>query len=461
MTQSSHPFHGNQDPRASFQHVQRRIGEKISDYSQYDFSQKQSRAFNVFFDLAQEFDPLEDLLTLAVLILRSMFKVHSEIYVLNHKAILNRYGCSTGPECTIPCMETKDLPLTDGPFEHEGRHCIPIRGKKVDKELLPITPVGETLGLLTLLPEKPLTPKERLFFEKFANRVGYQLHNRLLSFKHREHLAFIKSLVHDIGHNVIVPNMYFKLLFRQLDGKMEAMRQAIDELQETSVSSPAVTKVDYIQNRMDEQYQEVYRHFQQTSLFLETLLRQSHFEKGRYVLHKSVVQLHERIIAPQLERFQSRFDEKGIAVLQECSQDAPLPPLRVTADVGLVSQVLANLLSNAVKYTRPAPATSPLFTAGQTSRYLCIRITRIPDHFGTGHDAAKVCVITSGPFISPDDAPHLFDSDFRGKDVGTEYGTGHGLFFAREISRLHGGDAGYEQHSMGNCFYFILPCAED
>ncbi len=465
MNYSTPPFRNSLELQQVFSHVQQRIQDKLEDYAAYDFTQKQSRAFNVFFDLAQEFDALEDLLTLAVLIIHSMFKIHAEIYILDQKATLQRYGCSTGAKCVIPLMSTEDLPLTAGPFKHEGRYCIPIRGKKVDKELLPITPVGETLGVLALHPDKPLDAKYQLFFEKFTNRVGYQLHNRLLAFKHREHLEFIKSLVHDIGHNVIVPNMYFKLLFRQLDSKMKAMRTALGDLMETSMSSPILTQLDYIQHRMDEQYQEVYRHFQQTSLFLETLLRQSHFEKGRYVLHKSVVNLRERIITPQLERFKSRFDEKDITVLPFCGPDSEHETeageaMLVTADVGLISQVLANLFSNAVKYTRPHDEPSGGSTGGLPRKYLCCAVSRLEDHFGEGLDAAKISVITSGPPIQPEDAPRLFDPDFRGRDVGREYGTGHGLFFAREISLLHEGAAGYETHPLGNCFFVLLPCEQ-
>ncbi|UZP65887.1 ATP-binding protein [Desulfovibrio mangrovi] len=459
MSQQISPFRSSQELEETFALVQQRIAQKLLDYKAYDFSKKQTCAFNVFFDLAQEFDALEDLLTLAVLIIRSMFDVHAEIYVLNSRSVLLRYGCSTGASCAIPVMNTEGLPLTDGPFWQDKRYCIPIRGKKIDQDLLPITPVGETLGLLVLHPEPDITEKDAFFFEKYANRVGYQLHNRMLAFKHREHLEFIKNLVHDIGHNVIVPNMYFKLLFRQLDGKMKAMRHAISDLMETSISSPTLAQLDYIQHRMDEQYNEVFRHFQQTSLFLETLLRQSHFEKGRYVLHKSVVNLNDRIITPQLERFKARFDEKDIKLIPYCEGSGTFDDsILVTADVGLVSQVLANLFSNAVKYTRPTPHDEAAPNGEKSGKYLCYGVTLLPDHFGKGCCGARVNVITSGPYINAEDAPQLFKADFRGRDVGSEYGTGHGLFFAKEISRLHGGDAGYEAHPMGNCFYFTLPC---
>ncbi len=518
MSQRS-PFRNQSSLPESFAHVQRRIAEKIADYKAYQFSGNQSRAFNVFFDLAQEFDPVEDLLTLAVLILRSMCNTDAEVYMLTPDADLERYCCSTGPDCALPLLDTTILDLTDGPFFYEGCYCIPIRGKKAEKDLLPIPPIGETLGLLVLHPHRRISPKRKLFFEKFANRMGYQLHNRLLAFRHREHLRFIKSLVHDIGHNVIGPNMHFKLLFRQLGGKILGMRQELEELHARTEWTGELSRLDYLQRRMDEQYQEVYSHFQQTSLFLETLLRQSHFEKGRYVLHKTMVRLHERIILPQLERYLPRFEEKGIAVLPlppaflptrapeqhaakadfpgsampETARPSQVPPLPATssqgatpssappasggtpdqppspcqtalyaaADVGLTSQVLANLLSNAVKYTRSAPPESPARALKLPEKFFLWSATHLPDYFGPGRDAARVDMISSGPHIAEEDAPQLFHAEFRGQNVGREYGTGHGLFFAQEISRLHGGDAGYEPHPLGNCFYVILPCSEN
>jgi signal transduction histidine kinase len=70
-----------------------------------------------------------------------------------------------------------------------------------------------------------------------------------------------------------------------------------------------------------------------------------------------------------------------------------------------------------------------------------------------------VDVFTTGPAIGASDVPNLFTADFRGNNTDHEYGTGHGLFFVREIVDLHDGETGYEPWPDGNNFYFILPCA--
>ena len=69
-----------------------------------------------------------------------------------------------------------------------------------------------------------LSEQDRFFFERYASRFGYQLHNRILGNKNREHLQFIRNLVGDIGHNVIVPNIYFKLYYKRLRSKIDLLK---------------------------------------------------------------------------------------------------------------------------------------------------------------------------------------------------------------------------------------------
>ena len=450
-TSSPSPFQSGSDLEEKFNKILSRIDEKIDDYDSYALSLLETRSFNVFFDLAQEFDSIESLLTVAVLIVNKFWKIETEAYLVTSQGTFERFCCSSGASCRAAQISMEDIP-TDTPSTRDNACCIPIRGKEVDNDLLPLLPVNGALGMLVLRNQATLTEHQQLFFQKYANRIGYQLHNRLLYLKHKEHLTFIRTLVHDIGHNVIAPNLYFKLLFKQLDGKMQAMRDALEEQIQISPCAEAIQQLDYIQQRMDEQYTEVYRHFQQTSMFLETLLRQSHFDEGHYVLHKSVVNVYKRIVGPQLERYQTRLEEKGI-VVNPPSVTKVQDELLVTADVGLISQVIANLLSNAVKYTREAAE-----LGGAPTKYLRCSIKRLPHHFGSGSDGGLIEIFTTGEAISAEDAPCLFNPDFRGHNVGREYGTGHGLFFVREIVELHGGQVGHEAWVNGNSFYFILPC---
>ena len=74
-----------------------------------------------------------------------------------------------------------------------------------------------------------------------------------------------------------------------------------------------------------------------------------------------------------------------------------------------------------------------------------------------GRDGIKLNVFTSGPAIPPETAAHLFEEGVRGENASGEYGTGHGLYFIREVVRLHGGVEGYEATDLGNNFFFVLP----
>lgn len=437
---------------AGYASVAERIGAKVSDYGSYGFSPRQTCALNVFFDLAQEFDSLEDLYSLAVLVLKQFFDLEAELYTLDPSGSLVRRSPDLGPTTATPPLPGE---LAEQPAFRDGEYRIPVRGRSAERSSLPVTPVGDALGMLVVHPRQPLTDHQILYLQKYANRVGFQLHNKLMFFKNREHIRFIRSLVHDIGHNVIVPNMYFKLLFRQLEGKIQSMSQVRETLlhgdcSSTNVLAEAMHQLGYLHERLEEQYSEIYRHFQQSSMFLETLLRQSHFDQGHYVLQKSHIDLLQRVVLPQVERFKGRLEEKGVKVCMPLYDDDT--PRLVLADTGLISQVIANLLSNAVKYTRPDP--------DDESLTMCCRIVFVENAFGEGKPAVRVEVCTSGPPVDAADVPHLFEPDFRGRNTTGEYGTGHGLHFVREIVDLHGGHTGYHHDVCGNVFWFELPYSD-
>ena len=85
-----------------------------------------------------------------------------------------------------------------------------------------------------------------------------------------------------------------------------------------------------------------------------------------------------------------------------------------------------------------------------------VSVDMVPKAFD-GADGVKVSVFSSGPHIGKSEAPKLFDDNFRASNASGQYGTGHGLFFVREIVAEHKGRSGYEPVEGGNCFYFILP----
>ena len=197
--------------------VSSRIEEKIRSYRAYRFSSRQSRALNIFFDLAQEFDDTERICLLSVLVPRLIFRLEAELYYLTEggRLVLRTPKSRLLPAC--PPARLSD-PRREGDVLY-----LPVRGKPLPPGE---RPYDSLLGILAARldagrGEDAATP---LFLEKFANRVGYCLHNRMLAEGHRRHVRFLRTLARDIGHNVITPNMRIKLLLRHLEGQMDALR---------------------------------------------------------------------------------------------------------------------------------------------------------------------------------------------------------------------------------------------
>jgi signal transduction histidine kinase len=441
--------------------VARRIHQKMDDYETYNFTALQSIALNVFFDLAQEFSSLEHLYAVCLLIPKMFFDTECNLYVLDSKNGAIR-------RCSYQCPaadagELADLPFPQKTVVRDDRLFIPIKGNHELIAQLPFTPREDVFGMLEIFPVSQLSEHDRLFFERYANRFGFQLHNRILTNKNKEHLQFIRSLVKDIGHNVIVPNIYFKLYYKRLRSKIDLLKFFEWKLKqsfeaEAGPSTPLPPAQDkllrdlgYIHEGLMDQYRQILTHYEQTSLFLETLLRRSHFEEGRYVLEKRACNFKKQVIDLQLERYRPRFEERGIEVDTSLG-GVPDQEIEVVVDIGLISQVYANLFSNAVKYTREVTD-----EAGGKRRFISFGWERTENFFGPGRDGIKLNVFTSGPAIPPETAAHLFEEGVRGENASGEYGTGHGLYFIREVVRLHGGVEGYEATSLGNNFFFILP----
>ena len=435
--------------------VQKRIHEKIDDYAEYGFTALQSTALNVFFDLAQEFESFRDLMTICMLVPKVFFDLDCSLFFFQNSKAEHTTICETSAQRS---RIFHDAPFSAEPTTHNGCYYLPIKGNKELLAQLPIQPEGNLIGMLGISPEHQLTAHDRLFFEKFANRIGFQLHNRMISQKNQEHLQFIRSLVKDIGHNVIVPNMYFKLFYRRLEGTISAVRDLYQDMRSHPQPCPTdcdeqwqrfMTRLRYIHEGLEDQFGEIVRHYENTSLFLETLLRRSHFEQGRYVLEKRVCNFRKQIIDPQIARFSSQFQERGIEIAWA---GIPDQEIEAVVDIGLITQVYANLFSNAVKYTSPV-----MDSQGNWVKFISYGWQEMPDYFGPGLDGVKLNVFTTGPHIVESERKHIFDEGFRAGNTLAEPGTGHGLFFIKEIVELHGGKMGYEPTPMGNNFFFILP----
>jgi signal transduction histidine kinase len=435
--------------------IARRIRDKADAYERYAFDEARSGALNIFFDLVQEFEAEADFHHVCTLVPRELFGLDCALYLVTRELDL-RCARASGPGTLHPGRALPDADkVPRQPARGAGHLYFPIRANAAHVQQLPFDPPGGVIGCLELFPAERLAEGDSLFWEKYANRIGFQMHNRIVQDANRRHLRFIRNLAKDIGHNVIVPNMSFKLFFNRL-------KRTIDQLGEVpgrhaAPSSESRREILALHQALHDQYDEISRHYEQTSLYLETLLRQSHFEKGRYVLERRPCHVPSQIIAPQLHQFLPRFRERGIAVTP-CPERSNDPDLTLPVDVGLIAQVFSNLFSNALKYTAPPPDGGP--------KAMACSAQQAPGALGGrgrgrgarqgGADGVDFRVFTTGEPLDETDGARVFEAGYRAGEALAD-GTGHGLFFVRQIVELHGGRAWHEAVAEGNVFHVLLP----
>ena len=118
-----------------------------------------------------------------------------------------------------------------------------------------------------------------------------------------------------------------------------------------------------------------------------------------------------------------------------------LQPVTAYVDRGQLRQVLGNLVTNAVKY-----GVAPLAVSS------CER-----------DGLAEVRVTDSGPGVPAAFVPHLFERWSRAEEarLGSQKGTGLGLYIVRELVRANGGEVRHEEApGGGSSFVVTLPLAD-
>jgi len=455
--------------RQDLLHIQKRVREKLEDHTRYNFTQLQNDLLKSFFDLVQEYDRLDDFYRICVVVLLESMQVESALYLLNDDEKYLQLVCTSQLGIIRePVPVPTGIYLSDQAYKTENSYVVPIYRKppqgdeKRSDSMIPYQHPwqGSTkiLGMFEISPADKLSDDDMFFLGKYANRIGFRLHNRFLAQQNIRHLKFINSLVMDIEHNVIIPNMYFKHLFNQLRRKindMEELEKKMLELKKTAkVSDEACNSVlDGVVNLRTDlmgYHQELQKHHANVSLFLESLFRREHFERGHLVLRPKLCRVEKEIIQPQLGQYRSRLDTNNIKIDRPTGMDSEEIPLLV--DKGLLSQVYANLFSNAVKYTQEI-----INQDGRRRKAVAYGREKIEEFFGPGQPGMKFNVFTTGSHIPFQEVPGLFSEGFRGINSINQPGTGHGLSFIRHVIELHGGKVGHEATSQGNNFYFIVP----
>ena len=168
------------------------------------------------------------------------------------------------------------------------------------------------------------------------------------------------------------------------------------------------------------------------------LLLLAQAESGKLPLHIQLVEL-DTLMLDVMQ--QMRVLARGRLQLKLGDVDQVL----VCGDQDRLKQVFVNLIGNAIQYT-------PL--GGE----VLISI-------GKAGDRGRIVVSDSGPGISPEDLPHIFERFYRGEKARTRQkdgkGYGLGLSIAYWIVRNHGGQIEVDSHlGKGTSFCVWLPLAQ-
>jgi PAS domain S-box-containing protein len=170
-----------------------------------------------------------------------------------------------------------------------------------------------------------------------------------------------------------------------------------------------------------DQYLQTLRHeVNRLEALIENLLSLSRLDMGKIAITLGPIDLNRSVNQLAYDR-RALMAESGLSMNTQLDQHLPL----VQADEMLVAQILANLMTNAMHYTPPGGQIT-LSTA---------------THRQADGPWITVSVIDTGPGISAQDLPHLFERFYRG-EAGRRSGapgTGLGLAICHDIVLKLGG----------------------
>ena len=425
-------------------HIRAHLLERLTLAPGDDLAGARSTALNLFYETGLEFESLRDLKSLCVLVPDVCLGTPASLYMRGPKGTLRLRRTTNTQGNALVIFPEPACPDPESVVRLQGASAVPICEPGPEPRLLAI-----------LCLHKDLDPAEETFYLRYARSAARLMAVKQIAISNRQRLTFINNLVRDIGHNVIVPNMHFKLLFLQMERHIERLALKADALAPMRADSPdREIRRDLAEliKELGAKQKSISRRFQLSSLFLESLLRRSHFEKGRYDLQLRPCKFKSEVFEPQLERFRPLLNSQGITI--QVAPDVHIDEdVTLDADLGLISQVFANLLANAVKYTVTMPEAS-----GRSEKLVQYGWESIPEAFGPGQPGIKLFVSTTGHEIPSQDRLRLFDADFRCNDAENVEGSGHGLFFVKQIVELHNGRVGYTYAAPMNIFHITLPC---
>jgi two-component system phosphate regulon sensor histidine kinase PhoR len=210
----------------------------------------------------------------------------------------------------------------------------------------------------------------------------------------------------------------------ELRTPIASVKALAETLNEGAIEDPAVAKdfLNRINIEMDKLTQTV-----------QELADLSHIESGEAPLNKRRINIADAV-GHVVDRLRAQADRAGVQFDFAIPSNLP----EVMADESRVEQVLVNLIHNAIKFT---PSGGKISISAQAR-----------------DNDILVSVADTGPGISADDLPRIFERFYKADKSRTSEGTGLGLAIAKHIVEAHSGKIWADTvERKGSTFSFTLP----
>ena len=192
-------------------------------------------------------------------------------------------------------------------------------------------------------------------------------------------------------------------------------------------------KYQFTPQQVREQHERIKRNVELMNRMIGDLLDMANLRAGKLSIDPRPIVIND-VLREAMTAHEALARDKGVILACEPGRES----LVAHADRARLLQLLQNLLGNAIKFCKAGDR------VGISSRMR--------------GDSAQIEIADTGPGISPDDLPHIFDPYYSASDKHKKTGTGLGLYISKGIVEAHGGQIRCTSEAgLGSTFTITLP----